>query len=186
MGENHLRFLDGDPAYLCGWTNRAAAHGVGLVSTSSYALPGHGSCVVNHHLIVRACIRQQCIFGEAISIDDRHFRYAGILFFLLLLTTIDQWRVRFAKGLACLAVIVLGLYGLKNSVTGAYAQMRAGYYDPLTGISQYIVSPAILEYMRSEITRNNFRRPIAVVPSPTVGISLPRFRILYIPGHIYR
>src|SRR5262249_28285568 len=62
--------------------------------------------------------------GAPISFEDRHFRYAGILFFLLLLTAIDQWRVRFANGLAWLVVIVLGLYGLKTSVTDAYAQMR--------------------------------------------------------------
>jgi hypothetical protein len=114
-----------------------------------------------------------------ISFEDRHFRYAGILFFLLLLTAIDQWRVRFAKGLACLVVIVLGLYGLRNYATFAYAQMRAGYYDPMTGISQFI-SPAILEHMRSEVTRHNFQRPIAVIPSPAAGISLPRFRIIII------
>src|SRR5262249_19221719 len=88
------------------------------------------------------------------SLEDRHFRYAGILFFLLLLMAIDQWRVRFAKGLACLVVIVLGLYGLRNYATFAYAQMRAGYYDPMSGISQDI-SPAILEHIRSEVTRHN-------------------------------
>jgi len=76
-------------------------------------------------------------------------------------------------------VIVLGLYGLKNYVTGAYAQMRAGYYDPVTGISQEMVSPAILESLRSEITRYNFERPIVLIPSPVAGISLPRFRILH-------
>jgi hypothetical protein len=74
-------------------------------------------------------------------------------------------------------VIVLGFYGLKNSVTGAYA--HAGYYDPMTGLSQPIVSPAILEYMRSERTRHNFQRPIAVVASMSAAISLPGFRILY-------
>jgi hypothetical protein len=116
---------------------------------------------------------------DTIPFEERYFRYAGILFFLLLLTAIDQWRVRFAKGLACLVVIVLGLYGLKNYVTGAYAQMRAGYYDPVTGISQDMVSPAVLEYLRSEITRHNFQRPIVLIPSPTAGISLPRFRILH-------
>ena len=116
---------------------------------------------------------------DTIPFEERYFRYAGILFFLLLLTAIDQWRVRFAKGLACLMVIVLGLYGLKNYVTGAYAQMRAGYYDPVTGISQEMVSPAILESLRSEITRYNFERPIVLIPSPVAGISLPRFRILH-------
>jgi hypothetical protein len=86
------------------------------------------------------------IRGAPVSAEDRHFRYAGILFFLLLLTAIDQWRVPFAKGLACMVVIMLGLYGLKTSAMSAYAQMRsAGYYDPMYGIYQDIVSPATLE-----------------------------------------
>jgi hypothetical protein len=116
---------------------------------------------------------------RGISFEDRHFRYAGILFFLLLLTAIDQWHVRFAKGIACLAFIVFGLYGLRNYATFAYAQMRVGNYDSMTGISQAI-SPGILEYMRSEVTRHNFQHPIAVIATPSAAISLPRFRIIII------
>jgi hypothetical protein len=118
--------------------------------------------------------------ASSIVFEERYFRYAGILFFLLLLIAIDQWGVRFAKGLACLLVIVLGLFGLKNSVTGAHAQMR--YYDPTTGISQDI-SPAVLEYLRSEMTQNKFQRPIALISTPTAYISLPRFRILHPIGN---
>jgi hypothetical protein len=114
-----------------------------------------------------------------ISFEDRHFRYAGILFFVLLLTAVDQWRIPLAKGLVLAVVIVLGLYGLRNYATFAYAQMRAGYYDPMSGISQEM-SPAVLEYMRSEVTRHNFQRPIAAIPSPSAAISLPRFRIILI------
>ena len=120
--------------------------------------------------------------GADVWFEERHFRYAGILFFLLLLTAIDQWRVRFAKGLAWAVVIVLGLYGLKDSATRAYAQMSAGYYDPMTGIYQDIVPPAALEYLRSEIRRYNLLRPIAVVPSFSTALSLPQFRIIYIDG----
>src|SRR5436190_11731416 len=43
-----------------------------------------------------------------ISFEDRHFRYAGMLFFLLLLTAVDQWRVPLAKGLGLALVMVLG------------------------------------------------------------------------------
>jgi hypothetical protein len=120
------------------------------------------------------------LWDASISIEDRHFRYAGILFFLLLLTAIDQWRVRCVKGLAWMVVIALGPYGLKNSATGMYAQMRTAYYDPISGICQEIVSPHVLEYMRSEIARHDFQRPIAVVPSLSAAISLPRFRIIFI------
>jgi hypothetical protein len=49
----------------------------------------------------------------------------------------------------------------------------------MSGISQEM-SPAILEYMRSEVTRHNFQRPIAAIPSPSAAISLPRFRIILI------
>ena len=114
---------------------------------------------------------------NTIPFEERYFRYAGILFFLLLLTAIDQWRVRFAKGLACLVFIVLGLYSLRNYATFAYAQMRVGNYDSMTGISQDI-SPVILEYMRSELARHDFQRPIVVIPLLLAGISLPRFRII--------
>jgi hypothetical protein len=114
-----------------------------------------------------------------IPFEERYSRYAGIVFLLLLLTAVDQWGARFAKGLACVVVLTLGLYGLKNSVTGAYAQMREGYYDPMTGISQDLVSPAILEYLRSEISRHDVQRPIALTPSPAAALSLPRFRILH-------
>jgi len=118
------------------------------------------------------------VSGGNIPFEERYFRYAGILSFLLLLIAVDQGRTPFVKGFACLVVIVLGLYGLKNSVTGAHAQMRTGYYDPTSRISQDMVSPAILAYLRSEITRQNFQRPIAVIPTPTAAISLPQFRII--------
>jgi hypothetical protein len=121
------------------------------------------------------------IRGANVSFEERHFRYAGILFFLLLLTAIDQWRVPFAKGLALVVVVVLGLYGLKTFVSGKLELMQAGYFDPVSGISQDIVSPDVLEYMRSEITRHTFQRPLVVVPSPAAAVSLPRFRILFIP-----
>jgi hypothetical protein len=74
------------------------------------------------------------------------------------------------------------LYGLKASVTGTYAQMRSGYYDPISGITQDIVSPRTLEYIRSEIIRQSFQSPIAVIPSAPAALGLPRFRIIYIPG----
>src|SRR5262249_21585374 len=116
--------------------------------------------------------------AEEVPLEERYLRYAGILFFLLLLTAVDQWRAPLAKGLACVVVIVLGLYGLKRDATFAYVQMRAGNYDPMTKLSQDI-SPAVLEYLRSEVRRHNFQRPIALVSSPTAFISLPRFRILH-------
>lgn len=119
--------------------------------------------------------------GAAISPEDRHYRYAGIIFFLLLLTAIDQNRAALVKRFASTLVVVLGLYGLKNFGADAYAQMRrSDYYDPTSGIYQEIVPPAALEYMRSEISRGHVRHPIAVIPSLSAAVSLPGFRILYI------
>jgi hypothetical protein len=120
------------------------------------------------------------LWGADISGEDRHFRYAGILFFLLLLTALDQWGVRAAKGLVWAVVIVLGLYNLRNYTVSAYSQVQGGYYDPKSGISQEFVSPTVLEYMRSEVTRHNVLRPIAVVPWPSVAISLREFRIILV------
>jgi len=119
------------------------------------------------------------LWGVHVSFEDRHYRYAGILFFLLLLTAVDQWRVSWAKGLAWAVVILLGLYALRNYATFAYAQMRTGNYDPINRISQDI-SPAILEYMRSEVARHNVKRPIVAISSPSAVISLPGFRAILI------
>jgi len=118
--------------------------------------------------------------GADISGEDRHFRYAGILFFLLLLTALDQWSVRAAKGLVWAMVIVFGLYNLRNYTVSASSQVWGGYYDPKSGISQEFVSPRALEYMRSEVTRHNVQRPIAVVPWASVAISLRGFRIILV------
>jgi hypothetical protein len=121
--------------------------------------------------------------GAWVSFEERHFRYAGILFFLLVLTAVDQRRAPWAKGLVFVAVVVLGLYGLKQYISGAYAQVQRGYYDPLTGISQD-VSPTVLKYMRSEVERHHFQRPVAVVPLPVAAMSLPQFRIIVIAGQL--
>jgi len=119
------------------------------------------------------------LHGADIPFEDRHFRYAGILFFLLLLTAVDQRRVPLAKGLACSVVILLGVYGVRNYATFASVQMRAGDYDLINGISQDVVTPTVLEHMRAEVTQHNFQHPIAVIPSASAAISLPRFRIIY-------
>jgi hypothetical protein len=119
--------------------------------------------------------------GASVDFEERHFRYAGILFFLLLLTAVDRWHKIWAKGWVCAVVVVLGLYGLKQFFTGAYAHMRSGYYDPFTGITQEVVSPRVLQYLHSEMIQHNYRRPIVVIPSSSAAISLPRFGIFYIP-----
>ena len=120
-------------------------------------------------ILLYAMMLTAMFFGTMFTLEERYSRYAGIIFLLLLLTAIDQWRVRFAKGAACVLVIVPGLYGLEKSATRTYAQMHSGYYDPMSGISRN-VSPAVLEYLRSEATRNHIQRPLAVVSWRPVAI----------------
>jgi hypothetical protein len=112
-----------------------------------------------------------------ISVEERHFRYAGILFFLLVLTALDQRCVPLAKRLICVTIFVLGCFGLKQYITAAYAQMQRGYYDPMTGISQ-VVSPTILQYLRSDARQHHIQRPVAVIYWSEVSISLPQFRTI--------
>jgi hypothetical protein len=133
------------------------------------------SIILIYAIAVATALRD--LRGVDISFEDRHFRYAGILCFLLLLTAVDQWRQPWAKSVVWSVVIVLVLYSLRNYTASAYAQMRAGNSDAMVGISQDI-SPAVLEYMRSEVTRRNLQRPIAVIPSSVAAISIPKFRII--------
>ena len=116
--------------------------------------------------------------GAAVGFDERHFRYVGILFFLLLLVAVDQWRVRAIKGLALASIGAFAAYGLFSYANGAGELMEGRYYDPQSGTSQMIVSPTVLQFLRSEMTQHNWQNAIAVLPSPEAAISLPRFRII--------
>jgi len=120
------------------------------------------------------------LWGAKISFDERHFRYAGILFFLLLLTAIDQSRVPLARSFAGVMVFLLGFYGLVETAVGTYNFVQSGKYDSASGISLDVLSPNVLDYLRSEVRQNNLQRPIAAVPRPTDVVALPGFRILLI------
>ena len=113
-----------------------------------------------------------------ISFEERHFRYPGILFFLLLLIALDQRRTLVAKGLTLIGVGVFAMYGLVSYANGARKLMRGNYYDPLSGTSQLIVSPFVLEHLRSEMRGHNWQSAIAALPVPEAAIGLPRFRII--------
>jgi hypothetical protein len=115
-----------------------------------------------------------------VSFDERHLRYAGILFFLLLLVALDQWRSLVAKSFAVIGVGAFALYGISSYANGARELMRGDYYDPFSGTSQQIVSPVVLEHLRSEMVRHKWQRAIAVLPSPEAAISLPQFHIIAI------
>jgi hypothetical protein len=117
-------------------------------------------------------------FTSTIWLEDRHLRYSGIIFFLLFLVAMDQWRVPMARSCALLVIGAFAAYGLGFYVRD---QERIGdrYYDPLTGTSQTDMPPVVLEYLRSELRSHSWRRPIALVRRPSAAIALPGFRILF-------
>jgi hypothetical protein len=125
-----------------------------------------------------AAITAMNVLKAPVGFGERHLRYAGILFFLLLLVAVDHWHVPVVKGLAMAGVGAFAVYGLISYANGARELMERRYYDPLSGTSQMIVSPMVLEYLRSEVTRHNWKRAIALLPSPEAAIGLPRFRII--------
>jgi hypothetical protein len=114
-----------------------------------------------------------------VAFEERYFRYAGILFFLLLLVAIDQWHAIWGKVVATGIVAVFALYGLASYAHGTRELTRGLHFDPASGTSMLLVSPAALEYLRSEMMQHNWQNAIAVVPDPEAANGLPRFRILF-------
>jgi hypothetical protein len=110
--------------------------------------------------------------------EERHLRYSGIIFFLLFLVAMNQWRVSVAKSCTLLVVGAFAAYGLISYAHFTLELMGGRYYDPLTGTSQQDAPPVVLEYLRSEMRRHGWRRPIAVLLSPKAAIALPGFHIL--------
>jgi hypothetical protein len=109
--------------------------------------------------------------------EERHLRYSGIIFFLLFLVAMDEWRVSVAKSCAVLVVSAFAAYGLISYARGAL-ELRGAYYDPLTATSQRDEPPVVLEYLRSEMKEHSWQRPIAMLLTPKAAIALPGFRIL--------
>lgn len=120
-------------------------------------------------------IRSGGIVGT-IVFEERYFYFAGILFFLLLLVAMDQWRGFLARAAPILIVGTFAAYGLT-----AYAHqiMRNRHYDRASGTAMQIVSPAVLEYLRSEMAAHNWQHAIAAVPQPEAANGLPHYRILF-------
>lgn len=116
--------------------------------------------------------------GSTISYEERHFRYVGILFFLMALIMLDRTFGVRGRRLMTVGVAAFALYGLVSYGVGAYPQFTGRFYDPYSGTSQHIVSPAALAYLRSQMAEHNWPRAIAVIPSPEAAIALPKFRII--------
>jgi hypothetical protein len=98
----------------------------------------------------------------------------------LLLVALDQWRPLAGKALALNGVGAFAVYGLASYANGERELLQARAYDSVSGTSQIIVPPAVLEYLRSQMTANRWQRAVAVIPSPEAAISLPHFRIITI------
>ena len=83
-----------------------------------------------------------------------------------------------AGGLLVVGTFAFG--GLASFAAGARVLIHGHYYDPVSGTSQQIVPPAILEYLRSAATEHHWQNPIAVLPSPVAAVALPGFRFIVI------
>jgi hypothetical protein len=118
------------------------------------------------------------LLSSTIFFEERHLRYSGIIFFLLFLVAMDQWQAPAAKTCALLVVVAFAIYGLSSYARGTLKLVGGRYYDPLTRTSQQDAPPVVLEYLRLEMRRHDWRRPIAVLLTPKAAIALPEFRIL--------
>lgn len=116
--------------------------------------------------------------AAAIPFEERYFRYAGILFFLLLLVALDQWRGPVAKAIPILIVGGFAAYGLASHAK-AVRDLTRGHYDQASGTSMLSVSPAVLAYLRSEMAAHNWKNAIALVPGPEAANGLPHFRVIW-------
>lgn len=116
------------------------------------------------------------VHASTIAFEERYFYYAGILFFLLLLVAMDQWRGFAARATSVLIVGVFVAYGL---TAYAHEAMRSRHYDRASGTSMLGVSPAVLAYLRSEMAAHSWQQAIAAIPQPEAANGLPDFRILF-------
>lgn len=66
---------------------------------------------------------------NTVSLEERYFRYAGILFFLLLLVAIDQWRGSLARVIPIVIVGMFAIYGLISYVNGVRELMQGSHHD---------------------------------------------------------
>jgi hypothetical protein len=113
-----------------------------------------------------------------IPFEERYFRYAGILFYLLLLVAVDQWHGSLIRVIPILIVGIFAVYGLSSYANGARELMRGRHYDRVSGTSVLSVSPVVLEYLRSQMVAHRWQHAIVVVPGPEAVVGLPHFRVI--------
>jgi hypothetical protein len=129
--------------------------------------------------LLTAALTAMYLRSAVVSFDERHLRYAGIIFFLLLLVALDQWHTSLAvKVVPTLIIGSFSVYGLVSYVNGVRELMRGHHYDSASGISMMIVSPVVLKYLRSEMAVHNWKHAVVVVPTTEAAMGLPHFRII--------
>jgi hypothetical protein len=114
--------------------------------------------------------------GADLEFDERHLRFAGIIFLLLLLLATaaehSPWRLA-----ASLFVSFFALHGLTSYVVEAYRVYRSNMFDVVSGSTQNI-PPDALQYLRDEQSARLFDRPIAVADHWEAALALPGYRII--------
>lgn len=113
----------------------------------------------------------------SVPFEERYFRYAGILSFLLLLIAADQWRNKFARAITVLLVAGFSTYGLASYTSGLRA--LRGHYDAASGTSMIRVPQAVLVYLRSQMASHQWQNAVVVVPELEAANGLPNYRILF-------
>jgi hypothetical protein len=89
------------------------------------------------------------LLGSTFSFEERHFRYAGILFFLLLLVAVDQWRAPLAKVVSILTVGASAAYGLASYANDAAHKLMLGrHYDSASGTSMQMMTYRMFRTIR--------------------------------------
>jgi hypothetical protein len=118
------------------------------------------------------------VSGAHIDFEGRHLRYAGTMFFLLFLIALDQQEALRATYIKVLIIGFFGGFGLLSYAFNARELLTQGaYYDPLDFSLTHRMSPGVLEYLHSEQSEHQWRRPVALIPQEA-ALELPQFRLI--------
>jgi len=116
---------------------------------------------------------------SAVSLDERHLRFAGILMFLSMLMAAEKSGLA-GRRILTGVTLFFGAYGLASFALGVKQAAKNGRVDPVSGIQQTVVSPRALAVLRQN--KNPGEKPVAVISSPEAGLALPGWRV--IPLHL--
>ena len=117
------------------------------------------------------------VAAAQVSMEERHLRYAGILFFFLFLIALEQQDALRARYIKVLIVGLFGGFGLLSYASNARELTQGRYYDPLDFSLPHRMPPSVLEYLESEQSAHKWRHPVALIPQEA-AFDLPQFRLL--------